>query len=58
LGSRRLRETVRHDKRVQRLMRQMDIAVPKLRGKPAPGHKVHPSLLRELVNRHKNAWLN
>jgi hypothetical protein len=31
---------------------------PKPRGKPAPGHKVHPYLLRELVNRHKYAWLN
>src|SRR5262245_64987918 len=41
-------------------MRQMGIAVlgPKPRGKPAPGHRVHPYLLRELVNRHKNAWLN
>jgi putative transposase len=60
LGSRRLRETLRDDKRVQRLMRQMGIAVlgPKPRGKPAPGHKVHPYLLRELVNMHKNAWLN
>ena len=47
-------------KRVQRLMRQMGIAAlgPKPRGKPAPGHKVHPYLLRELVNMHKNAWLN
>jgi len=45
---------------VQRLMRQTGIAVlgSKPRGKPAPGHKVYPYLLRELVNMHKNAWLN
>jgi putative transposase len=66
LGSRRLRETLRDEghpinrKRVQRLMRQTGIAVlgSKPRGKPAPGHKVYPYLLGELVNMHKNAWLN
>jgi putative transposase len=39
-------------KRVQRLMRKMGIAAlgPKPRTtKPAPGHKIYPYLLRDLV---------
>src|SRR5215470_10916539 len=58
LGSRRLATMLRDDghainrKRLQRLMRQMGIAAlaPKPRTtKPAPGHKVYPYLLRDMV---------
>jgi transposase InsO family protein len=47
-------------KRVQRLMRQMGIAAlgPKPRtSKPAPGHKIYPYLLRDLViDRPNQVW--
>ena len=66
LGSRRLRKMLRDEgyrinrKRVQRLMRQMGIAAlgPKPRtSKPAPGHKVYPYLLRDLViDRPNQVW--
>src|SRR5207245_8006811 len=58
LGSRRMTALLRAEgypvnrKRVQRLMRQMGIAAlgPKPRTiKPAPGHKIFPYLLRDLV---------
>jgi len=66
LGSRRLARLL-HDeghainrKRVQRLMRQMGIAAlgPKPRTtKPAPGHKIYPYLLRDLViDRPNQVW--
>src|SRR5262245_49717093 len=66
LGSRRLATMLRDDghainrKRVQRLMRQMGIAAlgPKPRTtKPAPGHKIYPYLLRDLViDRPNHVW--
>jgi putative transposase len=66
LGSRRLTAMLRADgltvnrKRVQRLMRRMGIAAlgPKPRTtKPAPGHKIFPYLLRELViHRPNQVW--
>ena len=66
LGSRRLALMLRDEghtinrKRVQRLMRQMGIAAlgPKPRtSKPAPGHKVYPYLLRDLViDRPNQVW--
>jgi putative transposase len=66
LGSRRLTAMLRADgltvnrKRVQRLMRRMGIAAlgPKPRTtKPAPGHKIFPYLLRELViDRPNQVW--
>jgi putative transposase len=66
LGSRRLAQMLREEghrinrKRVQRLMRQMGIAAlgPKPRtSKPAPGHKVYPYLLRDLViDRPNQVW--
>jgi transposase InsO family protein len=58
LGSRRMAALLRADghpvnrKRVRRLMRQMGIAAlgPKPRTtKPAPGHKIFPYLLRDIV---------
>jgi putative transposase len=58
LGSRRMTAMLRGEgltvnrKRVRRLMRIMGIAAlgPKLRTtKPAPGHKIYPYLLRDLV---------
>src|SRR5467141_4550018 len=58
LGSRRMTALLRAEgypvnrKRVQRLMRQMGIAAlgPKPKTtKPAPGHKIFPYLLRNLV---------
>jgi putative transposase len=66
LGSRRIRTMLRaqghgvNRKRVQRLMREMGIAAlgPKPRTtKPAPGHKVYPYLLRDLViERPNHVW--
>ena len=66
LGSRRMTELLRAEghpinrKRVQRLMRQMGIAAlgPKPRTtKPAPGHKIYPYLLRNLViERPNHVW--
>jgi putative transposase len=66
LGSRRLARLLRDEghainrKRVQRLMRMMGIAAlgPKPRTtKPAPGHKVYPYLLRDLViDRPNQVW--
>ena len=66
LGSRRLARLLREEghainrKRVQRLMRMMGIAAlgPKPRTtKPAPGHKVYPYLLRDLViDRPNQVW--
>ena len=66
LGSRRLALMLGDEghtinrKRVQRLMRQMGIAAlgPKPRtSKPAPGHKVYPYLLRDLViDRPNQVW--
>jgi len=66
LGSRRMTALLRAEgqrvnrKRVQRLMRQMGIAAlgPKPRTtKPAPGHKIFPYLLRELViERPNHVW--
>src|SRR5205823_3570663 len=66
LGSRRMAALRRAEgqrinrKRVQRLMRQMGIAAlgPKPRTtKPAPGHKIFPYLLRELViERPNHVW--
>ena len=66
LGSRRLARMLRDEghrinrKRVQRLMRQMGIAAlgPKPRTtKPAPGHKIFPYLLRDLViDRPNQVW--
>jgi putative transposase len=66
LGSRRLAQMLRDEgpainrKRVQRLMRQMGIAVlgPKPRtSKPAPGHQMYPYLLRGLViDRPNQVW--
>jgi Glycosyl transferase family 2/HTH-like domain len=58
LGSRRMTTMLRAEgyainrKRIRRLMRKMDIAAlgPKPRtSKPAPGHKIFPYLLRDLV---------
>ena len=66
LGSRRLTTLLRSEghainrKRVQRLMRQMGIAAlgPKPRTTtPAPGHKIYPYLLRDLViERPNQVW--
>ena len=66
LGSRRVALMLRDEgqtinrKRVQRLMRQMGIAAlgPKPRtSKPAPGHKIYPYLLRDLViDRPNQVW--
>ena len=66
LGSRRLRAMLRAEglpinrKRVQRLMRRMGIAAlgPKPNtGKPAPGHKIYPYLLRSvLIGRPNQVW--
>ncbi len=66
LGSRRMMAMLRAEghainrKRVQRLMRQMGIAAlgPKPRTtKPAPGHKIFPYLLRNLViDRPNQVW--
>src|SRR4051812_23953242 len=66
LGSRRMTAMLRADgwtinrKRVQRLMRRMGIVAlgPKPRTtKPAPGHAIHPYLLRELrVERPNQVW--
>src|SRR5512134_2924843 len=66
LGSRRMMAMLRADgltvnrKRVQRLMRVMGIAAlgPKPRTtKPAPGHKIFPYLLRDLViDRPNQVW--
>jgi putative transposase len=66
LGSRRLARLLRDEghrinrKRVQRLMRQMGIEAlgPKPRtSKPAPGHKIYPYLLRDLViDRPNQVW--
>lgn len=66
LGSRRLARLLRDEghainrKRVQRLMRKMGIAAlgPKPRTtKPAPGHKIYPYLLRDLViGRPNQVW--
>src|SRR6201998_4220520 len=66
LGSRRMTELLRAEgwrvnrKRVQRLMRKMGIAAlgPKPRTtKPAPGHKIFPYLLRNLViERPNHVW--
>jgi len=66
LGSRRMTALLRAEgqrvnrKRVQRLMRQMSIAAlaPKPRTtKPAPGHKIFPCLLRDLViERPNHVW--
>jgi putative transposase len=66
LGSRRMMALLRAEghginrKRVQRLMRQMGIAAlgPKPRtSKPAPGHKIFPYLLRNLViERPNHVW--
>jgi putative transposase len=66
LGSRRMAALLRADghpvnrKRVRRLMRQMGIAAlgPKPRTtKPAPGHKIFPYLLRDLViDRPNQVW--
>ncbi len=66
LGSRRMAAMLRAEghrinrKRVQRLMRAMGIAAigPKPRtSKPAPGHKVYPYLLRDMVvDRPNQVW--
>src|SRR6201991_3734851 len=66
LGSRRMTALLRAEghkvnrKRVQRLMRQMGIAAlgPKPRTtKPAPGHKIFPYLLRNLIiERPNHVW--
>jgi putative transposase len=66
LGSRRIAAMLRAEgqavnrKRVQRLMRQMGIAAlgPKPRTTiPAPGHKIFPYLLREMViDRPNQVW--
>jgi putative transposase len=66
LGSRRLARLLRDEghainrKRVQRLMRLMGIAAlgPRPRtSKPAPGHKVYPYLLRDMViDRPNQVW--
>src|SRR5512132_3581986 len=66
LGSRRLTAMLRaegltvHRKRVQRLMRLMGIAAlgPKPKtSRPAPGHKIYPYLLRDLViDRPNQVW--
>jgi putative transposase len=66
LGSRRMTEMLRAEgvvinrKRVQRLMRRMGIAAlgPKPRTtKPAPGHIIHPYLLRDItVDRVNQVW--
>jgi putative transposase len=66
VGSRRLVRLLRDEghainrKRVQRLMRQMGIAAlgPKPRTtKPAPGHRIYPYLLRDLViDRPNQVW--
>jgi putative transposase len=66
LGSRRMTAMLRAEgqainrKRVQRLMRQMGIAAlgPKPRTtKPAPGHTIHPYLLRDVtVERANQVW--
>ena len=66
LGSRRMTAMLRaaghsiNRKRVQRLMRKMGIAAlgPKPRTtKPAPGHKIFPYLLRNMViNRPNQVW--
>src|SRR6266436_6387911 len=66
LGSRRMTALLRAEgypvnrKRVQRLMRQMGIAAlgPKPKTtKPAPGHKIFPYLLRNLViDRPNQVW--
>jgi putative transposase len=66
LGSRRMTAMLRADghainrKRVQRLMRRMGIAAlgPKPRTtKPAPGHKIFPYLLRDMViDRPNQVW--
>ena len=66
LGSRRMTAMLRADgltinrKRVQRLMRRMGIAAlgPKPRTtRPAPGHKIFPYLLRDLViDRPNQVW--
>ena len=66
LGSRRMTAMLRAEgrtinrKRVQRLMRRMGIEAlgPRPRTtKPAPGHKVHPYLLRDLkIERPNQVW--
>jgi putative transposase len=66
LGSRRMTAMLRAEgvsvnrKRVQRLMRLMGIAAlgPKPRtSKPAPGHKIYPSLLRDAtIERTNHVW--
>src|SRR6201986_3027076 len=66
LGSRRMTALLRAEghkvnrKRVQRLLRQMGIAAlgPKQRTtKPAPGHKIFPYLLRNLIiERPNHVW--
>jgi len=66
LGSRRMTAMLRAEgvsinrKRVQRLMRRMGIAAlgPKPRStKPAPGHIIHPYLLRDItVDRVNQVW--
>ena len=66
LGSRRLAAMLRVEggsinrKRVQRLMRLMGIAAigPKPRtSRPAPGHKIYPYLLRDMViDRANQVW--
>ena len=66
LGSRRMAALLRNEgrvvnrKRVQRLMRRMGIAAlgPKPRTtKPAPGHRIHPYLLRGLaIDRPNQVW--
>ena len=65
LGSRRMTAMLRAEgfvnrKRVQRLMRRMGIAAfgPKPRTtKPAPGHKIYPYLLRDMViDRANQVW--
>ena len=65
-GSRRMAVTLRAEgqavnrKRVQRLMRTMGIAAlgPKPNtSKPAPGHKIHPYLLRDMtIDRPNQVW--
>jgi Integrase core domain/HTH-like domain len=66
LGSRRMAAMLRAEgrpinrKRVQRLMRRMGIAAlgPRPRtSKPAPGHKIYPYLLRDLIiDRPNQVW--
>ena len=66
LGSRRMTAMLRAEgvsinrKRVQRLMRRMGIAAlgPRPRTtKPAPGHTIHPYLLRDItVDRVNQVW--